>query len=93
MDASKRLAKSERHLRLARLTGETIRRERHLLHWTQGKLAHEADLTTETLGRIERGEIFVTYPKLMDILYALDLPEAACMAILRHDAELRRVAA
>jgi len=93
MSGSKRLDKTERHLKLAQIMGETIRRERHLLHWSQEKLAHEAEMTTESLGRVERGEAVVTYPKLLDILYALDLPESACVAIFRQDADLRRTAA
>jgi len=72
--------------------GEAIRKERHALNWSQERLADAAELSAESLGRIERGEAVVTYPRLLDILYALDLSEAACVNMLRQDAEYRRAA-
>lgn len=93
MDASKRLAREKRHQLLARLVGEAIRFERHRQNLSQEKLADAAEMSVEALGRIERGEAVVTYPRLLDIFYALDLSEAACVALLRQDSEGRRAAA
>lgn len=92
MSASKRVAREQRHQRLARLVGEMIRHERHRLDWSQERLADEAGLNVESLGRIERGEAVVTYPRLLDVFYALDLSEGACVTLLRQDAETRRIA-
>ena len=92
-EESIRIRRSARHHRLARLVGEFIRNERHLQQMTQDALSDASGIPRQTINQLELGEVVLTYPRLLDIMYALDLSERACIRLLMMDSESRRVAA
>ena len=93
MECSTHESCEERHAVLGKQVAEIIRREREKLGWTQARLADETGIAYGRVSYIEKGHPGTRLCTLLDILWALDVPEAVCLEIFRLDAGLRRVAA
>jgi len=92
-EESRNIVRSARHQRLARLVGEFIRNERHVQQMTQDDLADETGIPRQTISQLELGEVILTYPRLLDVMYALDMSEQSCVRLLMMDTQSRRIAA
>ena len=60
------------HLR--RVLGTNIRKHRETIEWSQEKLAVRSKLSSDYMGRLERGEVNISIEALMRVAKALKVP-------------------
>jgi len=65
-----------------KVLGEAIRRHRKRAKFSQEKLAEEADLHPVYIGKVERGEQWISLHALLRIAEALDMPVSDLVADL-----------
>jgi transcriptional regulator with XRE-family HTH domain len=73
--------------KVAERLGESLRRHRKLLRWTQGRLAEGAELSVNHISYIERGERLPSVPVLLRLARALG---ASVGELLGQDAPSER---
>lgn len=69
------------------VVGETIRKRRKELGWTQEQLAHEAGVCARNISRIENGERFPTIATLYMLRKALNMEQDPLMVLVMEIAE------
>ncbi|GAD26435.1 hypothetical protein Gbth_017_147 [Gluconobacter thailandicus F149-1 = NBRC 100600] len=93
LEVSEREERARNLTRKAKLVGEILHRERIAQGLSLTEVADQAEVHRDTIKKMEKGEVVTRWTTLMDLIWVLDLSEAACLELFRVDMSTRRAAA